>query len=497
MRKRRLIFNMLSSLFYQVATVICGFILPRLILETYGSGVNGLVNSVSQFLHIISFLELGVGAVVQSALYKPLADKNNSKISEILKSATKFFRNIGIVLSIYVAILIVIYPVFLNREYDFLFSATLILSISISSFAQYYFGVVDGLLLNADQRGFIVSISSVFTVILTTVICCVEMCYGASIQLVKLSASIIYLLRPIIMRVYVRTHYSIDRKISYIGEPIKQKWNGIAQHISTVVLDQTDIIVLTIFSNLANVSIYSVYQNVVFGIKNLYFSVANGGIQSLIGELWARNEKEKINTVFTSMEWAIHTTSTFIYVCTAVLIVPFVLVYTDGITDAEYSQPLFAALLVIANATHCLRLPYHIMIKATGKYKETQCNYIISTAINLILSIILVNAFGLVGVTIGTVVAMLYQTVWMAVYTYKNLLNIPIVCFIKQSFVDLVTFLVCVFLTQWFVIGSYNYPSWIILSIKVVVVCSVVFIIFNFVLYRDRIKTVIALLKNR
>lgn len=148
MRKRRLIFNMLSSLFYQVATVICGFILPRLILETYGSGVNGLVNSVSQFLHIISFLELGVGAVVQSALYKPLADKNNNKISEILKSATKFFRNIGIVLSIYVAILIVIYPVFLNREYDFLFSATLILSISISSFAQYYFGVVDGLFPN-------------------------------------------------------------------------------------------------------------------------------------------------------------------------------------------------------------------------------------------------------------------------------------------------------------------------------------------------------------
>ena len=71
MRKKKLIYNTISSLIFQVTTIVCGFILPRLILNAFGSNVNGLVNSITQFLGIISFLELGVGAVVQSALYKP------------------------------------------------------------------------------------------------------------------------------------------------------------------------------------------------------------------------------------------------------------------------------------------------------------------------------------------------------------------------------------------------------------------------------------------
>ena len=73
----KLMKNTISSFVFQITTIICGFILPRLILQQYGSEVNGLINSLNQFLGVISFLELGVGAVIQSALYKPLAQNNN------------------------------------------------------------------------------------------------------------------------------------------------------------------------------------------------------------------------------------------------------------------------------------------------------------------------------------------------------------------------------------------------------------------------------------
>ncbi len=59
---------------------------------------------------------------------------------------------------------------------------------------------------------------------------------------------------------YVNRHYAINRKIVYDREPIQQKWNGIAQHIAAVVLNQTDIVVLTIFRPITDVSIYSVYN---------------------------------------------------------------------------------------------------------------------------------------------------------------------------------------------------------------------------------------------
>lgn len=94
-RGKKLALNTITSLGLQVVSVICGFILPRLILESFGSDVNGLVNSITQFLGVITLLDLGVGAVVQSALYKPLADNNTNMISKIYVSANKFFRRLA------------------------------------------------------------------------------------------------------------------------------------------------------------------------------------------------------------------------------------------------------------------------------------------------------------------------------------------------------------------------------------------------------------------
>ena len=91
MRKKKLLKNTIASITFEVTTLICGFILPRLILRYYGSQVNGLVNSITQFLQIIALFDMGVGAVVQSTLYKPLAENDNGLISKIVKSAKRFF----------------------------------------------------------------------------------------------------------------------------------------------------------------------------------------------------------------------------------------------------------------------------------------------------------------------------------------------------------------------------------------------------------------------
>ena len=63
-RTQKLKLNTVTSLINQRVLIICGFIVPVLILHAFGSAVNGLVNSITQFLGFISLLELGVGAVV-------------------------------------------------------------------------------------------------------------------------------------------------------------------------------------------------------------------------------------------------------------------------------------------------------------------------------------------------------------------------------------------------------------------------------------------------
>ena len=496
MRNRKLALNTISSLLFQITTIICGFILPRLILGSYGSEVNGLINSISQFLGIISFLELGMGAVVQSSLYKPLADHDSAMVSKIIRSANRFFRKLALILLVYVLALILTYPFFTTSTFDFAFIAFLIGAMCISSFAQYYFGVVDRLLLTADQRGYVQFFSQTITLILNTIVCSILIRLGGSIQLVKLTTSVVFLGRPLFLRWYVNKHYSIDRKIEYDEEPIKQKWNGVAQHVSAVVLDGTDTIVLTIFSTLSNVSVYSVYHLVVYGVKQLFTSMTNG-IQALLGELWAKQEMDALRKTFSWTEWIIHTGVVLIFGCTASLIVPFVQVYTKGVTDINYSVPSFALLITIANAMHCIRLPYNLMILAGGHYKQTQSNYIIAAAINIVVSIIMVPAFGLVGVAIGTLVAMLYQTVWMVWYDSKNFMNWPIRSFIKQMCVDAGTFIVCYYICLKLRLVSISYLYWLLLAAEVFVVWFTAIIIVNYIFYRPFIKNLVAKITRR
>ena len=486
-RKKRLKSNTIASLLFQICSIICGFILPRLILQSFGSDVNGVVNSIVQFLGIISFLELGVGAVVQSSLYKPLADQNDIEISMIVASAKKFFRCLSWILIVYVVVLIVFFPLVTKQAFSFLYIATLITAMSIGSFAQYYFGITYQLLLIADQRGYLSYYTQTITLLLNTAVSFILIRLGYSIHIIKLSTAFIYLIRPVFLTWYVKCNYHLIRKIKYEGEPIKQKWNGIAQHVAAVMLNGTDFIILTIFTNFSVVSVYSVYYLVVNGVKQLFLSMTNG-LQALLGELWVKQELETLINTFFWQEWVIHTATTYIFGCVSILIVPFIKVYTSGINDTNYTQPLFAVLLTFANAGYCLRLPYHIMIKASGHYKETQSSYIIAILINIVISLFMVHHFGLVGVAIGTLIAMLYQMTWMAFYIYENLIKWPLINFAKQVAVNFITVICMYATTNWVIIPNSNsFLSWLIMAVKTATISGIIVIFINFIFYQKKV----------
>lgn len=496
MGKGKIAKNTLASLFLQVCSVVCGFIVPKLILISYGSAVNGLVNSITQFLSFISLMDLGVGAVVISSLYKPLAEKDQLQINRIVTSSEKFFRTVGRLLLFYVLILIAIYPTLVKKNFDFVYTATLIASISISSFSQFYFGMTDRLLLTADQRGYVQYNAQTVTLILNTLSCAVFIKLGCSIHVVKLASSLIYLARPIFLRAYIIRNYNLNRKEKYDKEPIKQKWNGIAQHVSAVILNETDTIILTALSTLSMVSIYSVYNLVVSGLKKLFESATNG-LEAALGELWAKEEYDKCSQLFLFAEWMLHTAVTYVFTCTVLLIVPFVQVYTKGINDAEYTQPIFALLIVLAHTMHCYRLPYHIMVKATGRYKETQRCYYIAAAMNLVVSVICVKKWGLIGVAIGTLTAMMYQTIWMAAYNSKYLIKRRAEKFVKQMTVNLFLFFGCYIILPCFVfMEKVSFMAWIKMAVEVAGCVAAVDVLVNFLFYRKYTQMVFKKLRK-
>ena len=491
--------NSSSALIYQVTGLVCSFILPNLFLSCYGSEVNGLVSSITQFLGFISLCECGVGAVVQSALYKPLAEEDEEGVSRIVLSSERFFRRIAWIMVGYTVLLVVLYPIMTDTSFDFSYIAVLILVIALNSFAQYYFGMTYRLLLNADQLSFIQLLLQSATMILNTVACVILMKCQASIQVVKLASSLIFLLQPLVLTIVARRRYKIDRTIVLEGEPIPQKWNGLAQHVATVVLGNTDIVVLTFFS-LKDVSIYTVYNLVANGVKQVVVSMTTG-VQALFGNMLARGEKENLAQSFDMAEWLLHTLVTAAFLMTGLLLVPFVSVYTRNIHDANYIVPLFGYLLTMAQALYCLRLPYNIMVLAAGHYRQTQTSAILEALINIVISVAAVFRFGLVGVAIGTLVAMTYRTIYFVWYLSRNILYRDMKYFFLHLMVDGLTILIVMgvvhLIPDFFVLKSLAYDAWIVLAVKEGLVCVAAVLLVNGIFYRRNMKGLLQLLQRR
>jgi len=469
-----------------VLSLVCGFILPRLIISAYGSNINGLVSSITHLLGFFTLCECGMGAVVQSSLYKPLAEHDDKEVSKIIRSAQKFFNIVAGILIVYIIALAFLYPVVIRGAFSSAFTILLLLAMSISYFAQYYFGITYKLLLQADQMAYIQYIVNSVVLILNVIANVLLIEIGCSIQIVKLASSVLFLLQPLSMALYVRKHYHIDRHIAYREEPIKQKWNGLAQHIATVVLGNTDTTVLTFFSTLSNVSIYAVYHLVVNGMTQLLQSVSIG-IKAFLGNVYYIDDDKRLIKTFSMLEWFMHTVTTLLFGVTLVLIIPFVKVYTIGISDADYVVPFFAVVITLAQTVYCLRLPYNMMIQAAGHYKQTQVSALIEAGLNIVISVIVVFRYGLVGVAIGTFVAMLYRTVYFAVYLSRNILHRHIKYFIKNVLVDVISFCVMYSSTCWVELTKVSIGGWIRMAVVVFVICLVECLIINIVLYNENI----------
>lgn len=502
MRSKKALMNTAASLLLQFVTVICGFIVPRIIIGTYGSEVNGLASSITQFLGYITLFESGVGGVVRAALYKPLAQNDTAKISGIVKATENFFRKIALIFVGYMLVLAGVFPVLVNKSFDWFFTATLVVIIGLSTFAQYYFGMTYTVLTQADQRRYVTATLQIFTIILNAVLVVIFAKLGASVHTLKLGTAAVYILRPIILNIYVRRKYRIDRSVGPDTQAIKQRWDGLGHHIAYFVNLNADVVILTLFSkvsaafSIAEVSVYTVYHAVVYGIVNISGSISSG-MEAGFGNMIALNEKENLNKKFGMYEFLSYTIVTIMFTCAGILILPFVKVYTGGITDINYIRPAFAFIIVLAYAVFAVRSPYNILTLAAGHYRQTRNGAFAEAAINVAVSIVGVYFWGIVGVALGTLCAMTFRTVQYAWYLSENILERSFTVFIKRVGTSALSAALSVFVMKLlpeFVIDSYL--RWILFGVLTAVVTASVTLLTSLIFSKKELIDTIKYVKS-
>ena len=491
MRSRKAIMNIISSVILQIITIICGFIVPKLILQTYGSAVNGLLQSITQFLAYIALLESGFGPVVKALLYKPIANKDKDTIARILKTSQNFFRKISYIFIIYILVLCVVLPMATSHEFDTGFTISLLIIIATSTFAEYFFGMTFKIYIGAEQKQYISSFFQIATILLNTVLMIILIKLGTNIQVVKLASALAFVLRPLLQYVYVKKKYKINLRNVKGDYPIKQKWDGLAQHVAYVLHKNTDIVIITLCADIKEASVYSIYYLVINSVKNVVHAFIEG-IDATFGDMNAKGEQENLTKSFRMYEALYFAATTIIFACTAVLTVPFVSIYTQGITDANYFRPEFLYIIAIAEFFYMIRMPYFIaLVKSTGRFKETKIGAWVEAGINVVLSIILIWKFGLVGIAIGTLVAMIIRTIEIMCFSAKIILKVSVWHVFKILFVITLEFIVIVAIMQILPEAIMtNYLEWFLQALKTFGISLVIVVPINLLVFRKDVKNI-------
>lgn len=492
-RAKRAKLNIIISLLCQMLTLFCGLIIPQMMIKAFGSEAYGATASIGQFLAYITLLEGGVGGVARAALYKPLAENNIRVISEIIYEIKHFFKYVACIFVIYVVILASFFEKISNVKcFDWFTTFILVIVISISTIAQYFIGISYAILIQASQRTYITSVINILATILNTILTIILVMTGKGLVYVKFVSSCVFVLRPVLMWLYVKKEFKLEKCVDTSKNYLSQKWAGLGQHIAFFLYSNTDMAVLTMFADLKTVAVYAVYYMVVSQIENFTTSFSTG-MEAIFGDMLAKRELQILHKTFNYYETLISIITSILFSVTAVLIIPFVKIYTRGVNDVNYIVPQFAIILITASAIVCLRKPYHNITIAAGHFKQTQIAAYGEAIINIVLSVLLVIKFGLIGVAIGTVVASSFRMVYYAIYLTENIFNRKFKYFVKREVVNV---FICGIIYYIGNIVKYfwdfsGYFSWAICGVVVVCIATVVTLLGNFLFYRGDMLEII------
>ena len=124
----------------------------------------------------------------------------------------------------------------------------------------------------------------------------------------------------------------------------------------------------------------------------------------------------------------------------------------------------------------------------SGKYKETAKYAYIEAVLNIIISVILVSKFGLIGVAVGTLLAMTYRMIAHMIYIAKNLfkreLKQSLKCLLVHSIIAILSAILVTLLIR---IDVQNYFDWIIEAVATVAVVVTVMIAVLYMTYRKQL----------
>lgn len=215
------------------------------------------------------------------------------------------------------------------------------------------------------------------------------------------------------------------------------------------------------------------------------------------GDVIARGEKENLQKTYKEFEYTYYIIITIVYSVTAIMIMPFINIYTKGINDANYNQVLLGILFTINGLLFNLKTPQGMLVISAGLYKETRIQNLIQALIIVVGGVILAPSLGLAGILIASCLSNLYRDVDLAFFIPKHITNLPPrKSIIRMIIVVLLSIILCIPFIIGINIESDGYLMWMIQALIITTYATIIIVVINYLIDKEQFKIVLERIKR-
>lgn len=406
--------NLASSLGITLIMTLLGFFTRKVFVDNVGVeylGLNGLLQNI---LGIMTLLEGGFATSVVYNLYKPLAEDDRPKILALLQLYRKVYRYIALGIIFFALCLYPFIDVFIkggeNLEYVSVVYFIFLFNSVVNYFTAYKWSII-----NASQQNYK----------LTTI----NLIYQVGLNLAKLG--ILYFTKNYILYLVVEALFGVGLNIGIVWKAnqlfpyirTKEKYlldvatkTNIVTNMKALFINKiggffmhsTDNIIISAFVGVASIGLYSNYTLITGTIGNVVNQALNSFSES-VGNLIASESSEKVYEVFKTTFFV-----NFLLASVPVIILhntinPFIAWWLGD----EYLLGYATLCIILFNFyINTMRNTALTFKTKAGIFVKDRYTPLLQGIINLALSYIFVQYWGLPGVLFATSLSILSIGFW-------------------------------------------------------------------------------------
>lgn len=407
--------NLVSGVAFRLVSILTAFIVRTVFIQCLGNeylSVNGLYSSI---LSMLSLAELGFSTALVYSMYKPLADKNYEKLTQLMHLYKKAYSIIGTVILAIGLFLVPFLDLLIKNKPDIPGLTFYYLLFLGNSVLSYWFFAYRSSVLQADQRASVISnYSSVFNLI-KTVLQIVVLLVFHNFTIYLLTQIACTILQNIALALRVKKDYPIFGKQVKSELPAAEKKKIFSdvralmiQKVSFKVLNTSDSLIISSFVGVNWIGLLSNYiliEEAVVAVLSQIF----GAITASMGNFFAKESKEDGYRLFNRLDFMNHWLYGFSAIALLTLLNPFVELWLGK--DYTLDQIVVVALCVRFFVEGYMNL-MSSMRATMGLFTQGKYLPLVVAVLNIGLSIALSYPLGIAGILFATPLSRCIINVW-------------------------------------------------------------------------------------